>query len=130
MGSWQLENRNGATFHNGKELQPGDVVNLACYDRIVLGGEITLFVDPAIAAKFEEPPVDMAFEEYVVYLAPKFGMRFKQHGWVTDGGALEYVLGTMVPKDPEMDSQPWTPFKERSLRFDLRSRRPSNSAKY
>eukprot|EP00750_Incisomonas_marina_P003012 INCI12808.3.p1 GENE.INCI12808.3~~INCI12808.3.p1 ORF type:complete len:1011 (+),score=198.42 INCI12808.3:601-3633(+) len=64
VGSWQLENRNGATFHNGKELQPGDVVNLACYDRIVLGGEITLFVDPAIAAKFEEPPVDMAFEEY------------------------------------------------------------------
>lgn len=51
--------------HSGKEVQYGEAdVVLTCYDRIVLGSEITLFVDPAFANESEEPTAANAFNEY------------------------------------------------------------------
>jgi len=52
------------TYHNGKELPQKTVVNLACYDRIVMGGEFMLFVDPAVSADAEEPTVESVVEEF------------------------------------------------------------------
>lgn len=64
-GKFQLEAAEGNTMHNGVKLSKGQSVALQSYDRVVMGTDITLFIDPENMPKdANEPDVNTCIAEY------------------------------------------------------------------
>jgi hypothetical protein len=73
-GSLRLCGGKGETYHNGELLAEGKDVVLAQYDRVAIGGELLLFVNPMLSADGEEgevPTAEWAVEELQVALQAK-----------------------------------------------------------